>query len=204
MGLVLRVLVQGKLDQGKSRLGIVWLVQGILLEKGCSECKPSRFRIVTIREKLRSPIIGLTLERSKKAFAELGRGLPVPIYVNYSSMVQPASNSSDSNNPKVSHPYRMVLPDGEVIPARLNGFRQVSINLTPFRDQFGNSWVSIYGPIRNGSGSVVGVLGLAYDSTYWTDLEDHIREVMMIVCIGAVTWLVISSWLILQATKPQS
>ncbi|HEY9622134.1 MAG TPA: toll/interleukin-1 receptor domain-containing protein [Crinalium sp.] len=102
---------------------------------------------------------------------------------------------------QVAHPYRIILPDRELIPARLNGFKEISLNLSPFKDQFGKSWVSIYGPIRNQSGAVVGELGLAYDSTYWTDLEDKIGRVMTIACIIAFIWLVISSWLILQATQ---
>jgi hypothetical protein len=102
---------------------------------------------------------------------------------------------------QVAHPYRIILPDRELIPARLNGFKEISLNLSPFKDQFGKSWVSIYGPIRNQSGTVVGELGLAYDSTYWTDLEDKIGRVMTIACIIAFVWLVISSWLILQATQ---
>jgi hypothetical protein len=104
---------------------------------------------------------------------------------------------------KSEHPYRMIVPELEIIPARLAGFEQISVNLSPFKDQFGKSWVSIYGPIRNQSGSVVGALGLAYDSTYWTDLEDKIGRVMTIAFIIAFIWLVISSWLILQATQPR-
>lgn len=103
-----------------------------------------------------------------------------------------------------AHPYRMILPDREVIPARLQGFERVSVNLSPFKDQFGKSWVSIYGPIRNQSGDVVGALGLAYDSTYWTDLEDKISRIMAIAFTIAFIWLVISSWLILHATQPRS
>lgn len=103
---------------------------------------------------------------------------------------------------KSDHPYRMIIPGNEVIPARLTGFEKVSVNLSPFKDKFGKSWVSIYGPIRNSSGAVVGQLGLAYDSTYWTDLEDQIGRVMTIACVIAFIWLVISSWLILQATRP--
>ena len=85
---------------------------------------------------------------------------------------------------------------------RLEGFTQTSVNLLPFKDKQGKSWVSIYGPIRNKSGTVVGELGLAYDSTYWTDLADKIRQAMTVSCIIAVIWFTISSWLILRATRP--
>jgi hypothetical protein len=101
-----------------------------------------------------------------------------------------------------THPYRMMVPDAEMIPARLEGFERISVNLTPFKDQFGKSWVSVYGPIRNEAGMVVGQLGLAYDSTYWTNLEQRIRQMMIWVCLAALIWLVISSGLILRATRP--
>jgi hypothetical protein len=103
---------------------------------------------------------------------------------------------------KSDHPYRMIVPEMEMIPARLEGFEKVSLNLSPYKDKFGKSWVSIYGPIRDTSGKVVGAVGLAYDSTYWTDLEDKIRQIMAIACIVAFIWLTISSWMILQATRP--
>jgi TIR domain len=103
---------------------------------------------------------------------------------------------------KQAHPYRMIVPDGEIIPARFEGFQEISINLSPYKDRFGKSWVSIYGPIRNRSGQVVGALGLAYESTYWTNLEDKIRRLMTIAYGLAFLWLVISSWLILRATQP--
>jgi hypothetical protein len=107
-------------------------------------------------------------------------------------------------NQKVAHPYRMTLPSGEVLPMGLKGFQRVSVNLNPYKDSSGKSWVSIYGPIRDSSGEVVGILGLAYDSSYWTDIEDHIREVMTIACTAALIWLTVSSWLILKATRPSS
>jgi hypothetical protein len=97
-----------------------------------------------------------------------------------------------------------VLPNRVIKPQGLGELNKVTINLTPFRDSSGSSWVSIYGPIHNNSGRVVGILGLAYDSTYWTDLEDHIREVMTITSIGAFIWVIISSAIILRATKPKS
>lgn len=103
---------------------------------------------------------------------------------------------------KSEHPYRMVIPDLEMIPARREGFEKISVNLSPYKDRFGKSWVSIYGPIRNKPGKVVGTLGLAYDSTYWTNLQDKIRQLMTIACVIAFIWLLISSWLILQATRP--
>jgi hypothetical protein len=101
-------------------------------------------------------------------------------------------------------PYKAVFPAKYETPEVWAGLEKVSLDLSPNREYVGESWVAIYGPIRNSEGKVVGALGLDYASTYWTDLQDAIRRVMVIAGSIAFIWLVVSSWLILKATQPFS
>jgi hypothetical protein len=184
----------------------------------------------SMQETLQGALAGINGDTfAKLAQTELPPGQVVPInnplYEEHQAWLKtvhqiapaavPATYILDANNQLVvlgdvcriiakdsAHPYRMIVPEGEMIPARLEGFKKVSLNLSPYRDKFGKSWISIYGPIKNKTGDVVGTLGVAYDSTYLTDLEEKVRRIMAIACIVAFIWLVISSWLILQATRP--
>ncbi|HIK45949.1 MAG TPA: hypothetical protein IGR64_13865 [Leptolyngbyaceae cyanobacterium M65_K2018_010] len=104
-------------------------------------------------------------------------------------------------NPEYDYPFKSVIPEDEVYPEMLEGFKQVTPILTPMENDYG-SFVMIFGPIKNRAGQVVGALCLQYDSTYVTDIKDQIRRIMTIACTIALIWLVISSWLILQATRP--
>jgi hypothetical protein len=101
-------------------------------------------------------------------------------------------------------PYKAVVPEKYITPEVWEGLENISLDLSPNKEYIDESWVAIYGPIRNSAGEVVGGLGLDYESTYWTDLQDAIRRVMVIAGSIAFIWLVISSWLILKATQPFS
>jgi TIR domain len=101
-------------------------------------------------------------------------------------------------------PYKAIVPDKYVTRVMREGLERVSLNLSPNKEYVSESWISISGPIRNSEGKVVGALGLDYESTYWTDLQDAIRRVMVIAGSIAFIWLVVSSWLILKATQPFS
>ncbi|MBD2327767.1 toll/interleukin-1 receptor domain-containing protein [Alkalinema sp. FACHB-956] len=104
-------------------------------------------------------------------------------------------------DPSQASPYHSLITDN--LSEMEKGLTDVVINLTPYKNEFG-TWVSIYGPIKNQSGQVVGALCLTYDSTYWTNLTDKIKGMMTIAYILAFLWLIISSWLILRATQPTS
>lgn len=101
-------------------------------------------------------------------------------------------------------PYKAVFPEEYITSEVWSGLERVSLDLSPNKEYADESWVAIYGPIRNSEGVVVGGLGLDYESTYWTNLQNAIRQVMVVAGSFALIWLVISSWLILKATEPSS
>jgi hypothetical protein len=102
-------------------------------------------------------------------------------------------------HPEDAYGFRQKVPSYH--QEMLEGFEGITLDSYTYEDADG-SWVAIYGPIRNAAGESVGALELKYDATYVFKVGDHIKEVMIRASIISFIWLIISSWLILRATRP--
>lgn len=65
----------------------------------------------------------------------------------------------------------------------------------------GNSWIDIYAPIQNSAEETVGALNLRYDVTYLQDITENLAHHIFNAYIVVFIWLVISSFLIVRATR---
>jgi len=58
------------------------------------------------------------------------------------------------------------------------GLTKLTLNMNPYEDQWG-SWVSAYHPLLDGTGRVVGALGIDFSATYLRQVQSQVRDTMV-------------------------
>ncbi|NJN58755.1 MAG: hypothetical protein HC879_15285 [Leptolyngbyaceae cyanobacterium SL_5_9] len=81
------------------------------------------------------------------------------------------------------------------------GLIEPTITRTTYTDEFG-SWLSICGPIQNSVGQVVGGLRVDFRADYVRQIEQQVRNRLLIAYVIVFIWLFILSLIILKATRP--
>jgi hypothetical protein len=81
------------------------------------------------------------------------------------------------------------------------GLIEPTITRTTYTDEFG-SWLSICGPIQNSIGQVVGGLRVDFRADYVRQIEQQVRNRLLIAYVIVFIWLFILSLIILKATRP--
>lgn len=99
-------------------------------------------------------------------------------------------------------PLKSDYPQSLATSVLWQGLEKASFDLSPGKDRLGREWVAVYGPIHTRTGQVVGGLALYHEASQWTDLRDAIGRCMLMADALAFTWLLISSVVILRATRP--
>ena len=103
--------------------------------------------------------------------------------------------------PEESYEFRETVAPYQ--PEMLTGLAYNVQNLSdPYYDEYGERLLSIYGPIRDAEGNAVGGLALQYNDEYVSAIQDYVAVVIRNSCIIAALWFIVSSWLILKATRP--
>ena len=81
----------------------------------------------------------------------------------------------------------------------LDGLEQITEQPGSYTDEFGE-WISVYTPVTNSSGEVVGGLGVDYYYTYVSEVRQQVLSTLLwvfvpsyVILMGIVVWL--SGWL---------
>lgn len=85
---------------------------------------------------------------------------------------------------------------------QIDGLQKTVTDYQPVYDEYiEDTFYLIYQPIKDANNRPVGALALQYTNDYVLDLRHHIGHVMRNACTIAAIWFIISSWLIVRATR---
>jgi len=107
-------------------------------------------------------------------------------------------NSQPNNATQFRQPYS-VDPDSQYWLAA--GLIEPTITKSTYADEFG-SWLSICGPIQNSAGQIVGGLRVDFRADYVDQIEQRVRNALLVAYIIVFIWLFVLSLIILRATRP--
>ncbi len=105
------------------------------------------------------------------------------------------------DSPGAGAPYLIGVEDvgPEALPYMLAGLETTTEQPGSYTDEFGE-WISVYTPVTNSSGEVVGGLGVDYYYTYVSEVRQQVLGTLLwvfvpsyVVLMGIVVWL--SGWL---------
>jgi hypothetical protein len=107
-------------------------------------------------------------------------------------------NSQPNNATQFRQPYG-VDPDSQYWLAA--GLIEPTITKSTYADEFGN-WLSICGPIQNSAGQIVGGLRVDFRADYVHQIEQRVRNALLVAYVIVFIWLFILSLIILRVTRP--
>ena len=105
------------------------------------------------------------------------------------------------DSPAAGVPYLISAEEvgADAVPFMLDGLEQITAQPCSYTDYFGE-WISVYTPVTNSSGEVVGGLGVDYYYTYVSEVRGQVLATLLwvfvpsyVILMGIVVWL--SGWL---------
>ncbi len=108
---------------------------------------------------------------------------------------------TSDDSPGAGAPYLIAVKDVglEALPFMLAGLETTTEQPGSYTDEFGE-WISVYTPVTNSSGEVVGGLGVDYYYTYVSEVRGQVLTTLLwvfgpsyLILMGVVVWL--SGWL---------
>lgn len=105
------------------------------------------------------------------------------------------------DSPAAGVPYLISAEEvgADAVPFMLDGLEQITEQPGSYTDEFGE-WISVYTPVTNSSGEVVGGLGVDYYYTYVSEVRQQVLSTLLwvfvpsyVILMGIVVWL--SGWL---------
>ena len=105
------------------------------------------------------------------------------------------------DSPAAGVPYLISAEEvgADAVPFMLDGLEQITAQPGLYTDDFGE-WISVYTPVTNSSGEVVGGLGVDYYYTYVSEVRGQVLATLLwvfvpsyVILMGIVVWL--SGWM---------